>query len=221
MPFRDRTEAGRALAAELADYAGRRPLVLALPRGGVPVAAEVAAALGGDLDLLLVRKIGVPMQPELAMGAVVDGSDPITVRNEDIIRITGVTEAEFAAVRDAELAEIERRRARYLGSRVPADPSGRIVIIVDDGIATGATVRTALRALRARGPKEVVVAVPVAPKSTIEELESEADKIICVEAHFDFGAIGFFYDDFQQITDQEVIETLARFAPASPERRPA
>lgn len=213
MPFRDRVEAGQRLAAALAGYESRRPIVLALPRGGVPVAAEVASALHAPLDLVLVRKIGVPTQPELAMGAVVDGHSPITVRNEDIIRIARVTEAEFAAVRNAELAEIERRRLRYLGGRTALDPTGRVVIVIDDGIATGATIRTALRAIRARRPEALVVAVPVAPKSTLDELRGEADTVVCLESYEDFGAIGFFYRDFIQVTDAEVIAILARFPP--------
>ncbi|MGA8292376.1 MAG: phosphoribosyltransferase family protein, partial [Rhodoplanes sp.] len=143
MPFRNRADAGRRLAAALAGYKNERPVVLALPRGGVPVAAEIAAALNAPLDLVLVRKLGVPVQPELAMGAVVDGSAPIIVRNEDVIRLTGVSEEEVQAVCAEELAEIERRRQRYLGTRARVDPAGRVAIVVDDGIATGATTRAA------------------------------------------------------------------------------
>jgi predicted phosphoribosyltransferase len=181
MPFENRSAAGRRLAAALAGYRQRAPVVLALPRGGVPVAAEVAAALGAPLDLVLVRKIGVPGQPELAMGAVADGAKPVTVRNDGVIRYAGVSEEEFNAVRDTELAEIERRRKNYLGGRVPVNVAGRTVIVIDDGIATGATTRTALRALRAQGPKELVLAVPVAAKDTLEELREEADTIVCLE----------------------------------------
>jgi putative phosphoribosyl transferase len=146
MPFLDRSDAGRQLAGALAGYKDQHPVILALPRGGVPVAAEVAAALDAAVDLILVRKLGVPAEPELAMGAVVDGAVPIVVRNDDVIRITGVGETEFNATRDAELAEIERRRRRYLGDRERADVAGRTAIVIDDGIATGATVRAALRA---------------------------------------------------------------------------
>lgn len=213
MPFRNRAEAGRKLAAALDRYETLKPFIFALPRGGVPVAAEVALALGAPLDLILVRKIGLPSQPELAMGAVVDGATPIVVRNEDVISIAGVSEAEFAKVRDAELAEIERRRVRYLGGRQPLDPSGRVAIIIDDGIATGATMLTALRATRARNPKELIIAVPVAPTSTIEDLRREADAVVCLETYADFGAIGFFYADFTQVSDQEVIDILAKFPP--------
>jgi putative phosphoribosyl transferase len=163
MPFLDRSDAGRKLAGALAGYKAQHPVVLALPRGGVPVAAEVAAALDASLDLILVRKLGVPAEPELAMGAVVDDAAPIVVRNDDVIRIADVGEAEFNAARDAELAEIERRRRRYLGDRERADVAGRTAIVIDDGIATGATIRAALRATRMRKPRKLVVTVPVAP----------------------------------------------------------
>ncbi len=152
MPFDDRVDAGRKLAAALAGYKNQQPLILALPRGGVPVAAEVAAELDAPLDLILVRKIGVPFQPELAMGAVVDGGSPIVVRNEDVIREAEIGELEFNTIRDRELAEIERRRLRYLGARERAEVAGRTAIVIDDGIATGATTRAALRATRARQP---------------------------------------------------------------------
>jgi putative phosphoribosyl transferase len=211
VPFKDRSDAGRKLAAALAEYQDQEPVVLALPRGGVPVAAEVAAALDAPLDLVLVRKVGVPFQPELAMGAVVDGSAPLIVRNEDVIRLAGVEEPDFKEVCDRELAEIERRRERYLGSRERVDVAGRTVIVVDDGIATGATTRAALRATRLRRPKKLVLAVPVAPTDSLAVMREEADDIICLEDHANFGAIGFYYSDFRQVSDQEVIETLRRF----------
>ena len=163
MPFVNRSDAGRRLAHALMRYRAEKPVVLALPRGGVPVAAEVAAALDAPLDLLFVRKIGVPMQPELAMGAVTDGGEPLIVRNQDVIELAGVTEDEFAAVTRRELAEIERRRRIYAGDRPIVDVTGRTVIVVDDGIATGATTRAGLQAVRARSPKRLVLAVPVAP----------------------------------------------------------
>ena len=163
MPFRDRCEAGRKLATALAGYRDQRPVILALPRGGVPVAAEVATALAAPLDLILVRKVGVPDQPELAMGAVVDGGDPIIVRNEDIIELAGIGQSEFKAVCDRELAEIERRRQRYLGNRQRADVAGRTTIVIDDGVATGATTRTALRATRMRKPKRTRARDPGSP----------------------------------------------------------
>lgn len=210
MSFRNRSDAGRKLAARLTKYQDQRPVILALPRGGVPVAAEVAAALDAPLDLILVRKIGAPAQPELAMGAVVDGAAPIIVRNEDVIRFSGVEEAEFTAVCDEELAEIERRRRRYIGGRERIDVKGRLVIVIDDGVATGATTRAALQAIRMRQPRKLVLAVPVAPTDTITVLQGEADEVICLEDHEIFGAIGYFYDDFRQTTDQEVIDLLAR-----------
>ena len=213
MPFADRIDAGRKLAAALAQYKDRKPVVLALPRGGVPVAAEVARALGAPLDLLLVRKIGVPMQPELAMGAVVDGANPLTVRNEDVIAMAGITKKTFEELRDRELAEIARRHTRYLGDRPAAPVEDCVAIVVDDGIATGATTRAALRATRLRHPAKLVLAVPVAPTDTVEALKNEADDVVCLETYADFGAIGFFYRDFRQLTDEDVIHILGEFPP--------
>jgi len=211
MSFRNRTDAGHQLAKALAGYKDQQPVILALPRGGVPVAAQVAAALNAPLDLILVRKIGVPFQPELAMGAVVDGGAPIVVRNEDVIRLAGIDESEFKAVCDDELAEIERRRQRYLGSRNRVDVSGRTAIVIDDGVATGATTRAALRATRVRKPKRLVLAVPVAPTDSLPELRHDADDVVCLEDHEFFGAIGVYYTDFSQVPDEEVIEILKRF----------
>jgi predicted phosphoribosyltransferase len=216
MSFSNRSEAGRRLAIALAKYKDAAPVILALPRGGVPVAAEVASALSAPLDLILVRKIGVPFQPELAMGAVVDGPEPITVRNEDVIRMAGIGQATFDAVRDRELAEIQRRRAQYLGERPHPEVAGRTAIVIDDGIATGATVRAALRAVRARRPQTLVLAVPVAPTDTLAELKQEADEIVCLEDHQIFGAIGFFYSDFRQLSDEDVIAALAKFPVQAP-----
>ena len=214
MPFADRTEAGRKLAQALAAYKDQHVVVLALPRGGVPVAAQVAEALNAPMDLILVRKIGVPMQPELAMGAVVDGASPLIVRNEDVIQLAGVEDAEFNSVCDRELAEIERRRKLYLGNRERITVAGKVAIVVDDGIATGATTRAALRATRARKPKKLVLAVPVAPTDSLAAMKAEADQVVCLEDYESFGAIGYYYSDFRQTSDQEVIDTLARFAPA-------
>lgn len=217
MAFEDRIDAGRRLAAALAGYKDKSPAVLALPRGGVPVAAEIATMLAAPLDLILVRKIGVPGNRELAMGAVVDGEAPIVVRNEEIIQLLGVTESEFNAVRDRELEEIDRRRGRYLGGRKRVNLTGRTAIVVDDGIATGATMRAALQATRARNPDKLVLAVPVAPTETLAILRKEVDDLICLEDHEAFGAIGYYYQDFSQITDDEVTETLKRFpAPTKP-----
>jgi putative phosphoribosyl transferase len=211
MSFKDRSDAGRKLAKALAAYKDQRPVILALPRGGVPVAAEVAAALHAPLDLILVRKIGVPIQPELAMGAVVDGGAPIIVRNEDVMRLADIDETEFKAICDSELAEIERRRQRYLGNRERVDVGGRTAIVIDDGIATGATTRAALRATRMRNPKKLVLAVPVAPTDSLAALRSDADEIVCLEDYEFFGAIGGYYLNFNQVADEEVIEILKRF----------
>ena len=213
MPFKNRSEAGQKLARALSKYKDQHPVILALPRGGVPVAAEVAAALDAPLDLILVRKIGVPFQPELAMGAVVDGGAPIIVRNEDVIQNAGIDETQFKAVCDSELAEIERRRQRYLGDRERFNVIGRTAIVIDDGIATGATMRAALRAIRVRNPKKLVLAVPVASSESTVAMREEADEVICLEDHELFGAISFYYGDFRQISDEEVIETLKRFLP--------
>jgi len=217
MDFRNRSDAGRKLAKALLEYKGRNAVVLALPRGGVPVAAEVAEALKAPLDLILVRKIGVPTQPELAMGAVVDGAAPIVVRNEEVIELSGTTSEEFDAACASELAEIERRRQLYIGERARAEIGGQVVIVIDDGIATGATTRAALQAVRIRKPKELVLAVPVAPPDTIANLRPEVDALICLEAPELFGAIGYFYRDFRQVSDQEVVAILKRF----PVKRPA
>ena len=211
MVFHDRAEAGRRLAAKLTQYKGQEAVVFALPRGGVPVAAPIAAMLHAPLDLVLARKIGVPFQPELAMGAVADGGSPVVVRNEDVIAMTGVDEAAFDAACRRELAEIERRRQLYLGGRIRPEAMGRVAIVVDDGVATGATTRAALRAVQARRPKTLVLAIPVAPPDALEALRAEADETVCLEVHAAFGAIGYFYADFHQLDDHEVMAILDRF----------
>ncbi|MBM3576897.1 MAG: phosphoribosyltransferase [Alphaproteobacteria bacterium] len=212
MSFYDRTDAGRRLAAELDKFNGEDVVVFALPRGGAPVAEPIATSLNAPLDLVLVRKIGVPFQPELAMGAVADGGNPVVVRNDDVIAMADVSEQEFDDVCARELQEIERRRRLYLGNRQRPEVKGHVAIVVDDGVATGATTRAALRAVRARGPKKLVLAVPVAPPDTLESLAPEVDEIVCLETHRAFGAIGFFYRDFRQISDDEVIDILDRCA---------
>jgi predicted phosphoribosyltransferase len=213
MPFHDRIEAGRRLAHALVPYYRRpEPLILALPRGGVPVAAEIATALRAPLDLIIVRKIGLPRQPELAMGAVVDGAEPIVVRNEDIIRLGRVTAADFARACHHECAEIERRRRAYLAGRAHVPVAGRVVIVVDDGIATGATMRAALRATRLRGPERLVLAVPVAPPEVVDDLRGEVDDLVCLERPAVFEAIGAFYGAFPQLDDGEVVAILDRLA---------
>jgi putative phosphoribosyl transferase len=215
MRFRDRSDAGRELASGLLSYKTQRPIVLALPRGGVPVAAEVAAQLGAPLDVILVRKIGAPAQPELALGAVVDGCSPVIVRNPEIIRLARVSEPQFQTICDRELSEIERRRKRFLGTRKPLSPEGRVTIVIDDGIATGATMRAALHATRMHNPKKLILAVPVASAETLEELRNEVDDIVCLECPEHFEAVGYFYADFHQLTDDEVTKILVRF-PAEP-----
>lgn len=209
MLFSDRSDAGRQLAKALDRFRREDVVVLALPRGGVAVAKEVAAHLNAPLDLLLVRKIGVPMQPELAMGAVIDGADPVVVRNDDVIRLAWISAGEFEEACQRELAEIERRRQRYLGGRPAVEITGRVAIIIDDGIATGATVRAAIGGLRRRNPRKIVLAVPVAPPETIASLRQEADEVVCLRQPAFFEAIGFYYADFRQLSDEDVIKSLA------------
>jgi predicted phosphoribosyltransferase len=202
--FANRQEAGRLLAARLSDLKTERPVVLALPRGGVPVGAEIARALKAPLDLVMVRKIGAPLQAELAVGAVVDGEQHEVVRNDDIIQLLGVSESYIEAETRKELHEIERRRAQYLGQRPRAEVTGRIAILVDDGIATGSTMRAAIHATRRRNPARLIVAVPVAAPETVDALATEADEIRCLLMPEGLGAIGLYYRDFSQVTDGEV-----------------
>jgi putative phosphoribosyl transferase len=216
MLFANRKDAGVRLAAALADYREKSPVIVALPRGGVIVASEIANALEAPLDLLFVQKIGVPFQPELAMGAVVDGPEPAIVRNESVIRQAGIREKEFSAICQLELAEIERRRHRYLGGRSNIPLGGRVVIVVDDGIATGSTAKAALKAIRRQGPKALVLAVPVAPAETLEELDGDVDALICLETPRLFYSVGHFYDEFRQVSDAEVISVLELTNPDGP-----
>jgi putative phosphoribosyl transferase len=211
-PFENRVEAGRMLGARLAGLRLANPVVLALPRGGVPVALEVARALDAPLDLLLVRKIGVPWQPELAVAAVMDGAEPVVVIERHIQAETGVKQEYIEQRAKEELAEIERRRRTYLADRAPVPVTGRTAIVVDDGIATGTTMRAALKGLRRRNPARLVLAVPVAPPDTINELRQEVDDVVCLAQPSFFGAIGYFYRDFHQLSDDEVI-ALMRQAP--------
>jgi putative phosphoribosyl transferase len=206
--FRSREEAGRALAERLVGYASRNPVVFALPRGGVPVAAEIARVLHAPLDLLFVRKIGLPWQPELAYAAIVDGNPPETVINEEVARYEPMSESEFSDAAHRELEEIRRRRELYLKGRPPIEATGRAAIVVDDGLATGTTARAALRALSRRKPSSLVLAVPVAPRSTVHELSPLVDELVCLATPEPFDAIGLHYDDFHQLSDEEVIELL-------------
>lgn len=205
--FRNRSDAGRRLAEKLAAYANRpHVLVLGLPRGGVPVSFEVARALGAALDVFLVRKLGVPGYEELAMGAVATGGG--RVLNDEIVRGLGISEHEIDAVVARELQEVARRERLYRGDRPPPDVGGQTVILVDDGLATGATMRAAIEALRRQQPAHIVVAVPTASPDTCEALKAEADDVICAMTPEPFFAVGHWYDDFAQTTDDEVRDCL-------------
>lgn len=217
--YRDRRDAGQVLAQSLSAWRGHAgAVVLALPRGGVPVAAEVARALGAPLDLLLVRKIGAPWQRELAVAAVVDGDPPDIVVDELTSRLSGVDDAYIQREAGREMREIERRRDVYLRGRAPLPVAGATVVVVDDGIATGTTVRAAMKALRRRQPARLVLAVPVAPADTVAALSQEADEVVCLAQPEPFHAIGLHYADFHQVPDEEVLavlDSLARPPPAA------
>ncbi|HYV59803.1 MAG TPA: phosphoribosyltransferase family protein [Acidimicrobiia bacterium] len=206
MSFRDRREAGRRLAERLAGLRAASPLVLGLPRGGVPVAFEVAQVLDAPLDILVVRKLGVPFQPELGMGAV--GEDGVRVLNPDVLRQARVTEAQLAEVEERERAEVDERATRLRRGRPAIPVAGRTVVIVDDGLATGGTARAAVRVARARGAERVVLAVPVAPPETVAALRADADDVVAVETPEPFFAIGGWYSDFAPTSDTEVVELL-------------
>lgn len=212
MIFADRSDAGRRLLQALEPLRTTKPIVLALPRGGVPVAVEIARGLEAPLDVLIVRKIGTPSQPELAMGAVVDAASPIIVRNDQIIRAAGVSDAQFAKALAAELVELRRRRRSYVGDRARPDLEGRTVIVVDDGLATGTTMLAALKALQAQAPARIVVAIPVGTPEGLALIRMRASDIVCLETPRSLGAIGAFYHDFEQVTDAEVIRALATTA---------
>lgn len=208
--FTDRTDAGRRLAERLARLDLEDPVVYALPRGGVPVAVEVARRLGAPLDLILVRKIGAPGWPEVAMGAVVNGDEPQTIINEDVFAATGSDAAGLDRARSRELQEIERRRTRYLGGRPQVSPAGRVAVIVDDGLATGATAKAALAAVKRQGAALTVLAVPVAPVDTVAEMRKLADLVVVLDTPAEFWAIGPFYTDFHQLTDEETVGLLQK-----------
>jgi predicted phosphoribosyltransferase len=210
--FRNRRDAGRRLAEALGEFAGDpEVLVLALPRGGVTVAAEVARRLRAPLDAILVRKLGVPGHEELAMGAIASGG--VRILSEEIIGALGISEREIAAVAAFEKDELDRRERAYRGARGPTPVAGRTVILVDDGLATGSTMRAAAAAIRSQGPRRLVVAVPVAPAATCDELRSEVDEVICARTPEPFHSVGEWYEDFQPTTDEEVRRLLAAAEP--------
>ncbi len=206
MLFADRADAGRRLAARVEHLRGEQVVVLRLPRGGVPVAVQVARALGAPLDVIIVRKLGVPFQPELGMGAV--GEDGVCVTNREIVDMAGVDESELAQIKARELAAVEARAARYRAGRPRQPLDGRVAVVVDDGIATGSTAMAACQVARAQGAARVVLAVPVAPRGWQERIGNAADELICVQSPEAFFAIGQFYADFAQVSDEEVIACL-------------
>lgn len=210
MPFRNRTEAGRKLADALRRFRGKDCVVYALPRGGLPIGYEVAKSLHAPLDVVFVRKLKAPFQPELALGAVVDGEHPEVVLNDAAIEAYDPDGEAVKAAVALELKEIHRRRMMYVANRHPERATGRTAIVVDDGLATGATARAAVRALRRQNPKRVILAVPVAPVDTADVLGGEVDEFVALETPADFGAVSMFYDEFPQVTDQEVVAILAQ-----------
>jgi putative phosphoribosyl transferase len=210
MRFIDRADAGRRLAERLQSLVGEDVVVLGLPRGGVPVASEVARTLDAPLDVIVVRKLGVPFQPELAMGAIGEGGARVV--NEEVVRGAAVTRGEMAEVEAAERRELERQAGRFRGDRPRVDLSGRVVVIVDDGIATGSTARAAGQVARALGARRVVLAVPVAPSGARESVADDVDDLVVLATPEPFRAVGVFYDDFSQVGDDEVIDLLDRSA---------
>lgn len=217
MIFRDRIDAGQKLSAKLAKYTGRSDvLVLALPRGGVPVAFEVAKKLSAPLDIFLVRKLGVPGHEELAMGAIASGGT--RVLNEDVVHYLQIPSDVIDAVAAEEQRELERREQAYREGRPPPKVKDRIVILIDDGLATGSTMRAAAAALREQDPAKIVVAVPVSPAETCEEFRHEVDEVVCAATPEPFRGVGLWYEDFAQTTDEEVRQLLRR---ANPEQRRA
>ena len=209
LPYRDREEAGRALALALIAYANRPDvLVLALPRGGVPVAAQVADALHAPLDVFVVRKLGVPGQEELAFGAIASGG--VKVLNDDVVTMAGISDAVISRIVLAEEQEIARRDRLYRGNRAPLQLGGHTVILIDDGLATGATMRAAAQAIQAMQPARLVVAVPVAARETCAELRAMVDEVVCAATPDPFHAVGVWYEDFAQTSDAEVRDLLER-----------
>lgn len=212
--FEDRADAGRQLAQAVAGEALSDPLVMALPRGGVPVAYEIAIHIGAPLEILIVRKIGAPGHLEFGLGALVDGEEPELVLNREAMRLVRPPKGYVEAETERQRAEILRRRALYFGDRAPTSPKDRDVILVDDGIATGGTVRAAIRALRKAGARRLLLAVPVAPKGEIAELRNSVDRIICLATPSAFRAVGLHYRDFEQTTDEEVVALMNKANPS-------
>ena len=213
-PFANRVDAGHALARRLASYAGRSDVVvLGLPRGGVPVAAQVADALGAPLDVFLVRKLGTPWHRELAMGAIASGG--VRVVNDEVVRWLGISPEEIDRIAAEETTELERRESAYRGGRASPEVAGRVVILVDDGLATGSTMRAAAQAVRQRRPSRVIVAVPVGASDTCRDLQTIADEVLCARTPEPFSAVGQWYLDFDQTSDEEVRELLRTHPPAT------
>jgi putative phosphoribosyl transferase len=206
--FPNREDAGRRLAAELQPYAAEHPIVLALPRGGVPVGYEIARALHAPLDVWVVRKIGVPWHPELGVGAVAEGG--YVHLNQDILVHIGLSKKELAEATHSEEREVEQRVRRFRGDRPAPLLSHRTVILVDDGIATGGTVRAAIRSVRAQAPKKIILAVPVAAPETVAALSTEVERVVCLMTPSELHAIGLWYQDFRQVPDDEVVQVLDR-----------
>lgn len=214
--FKDRQDAGRQLASELAKLTLPDPVVLALPRGGVPVAAEIARALKAPMDLVLVRKVGAPGNPELAVAAIVDGEPADIVLNREIVEAYRLGDEALRTLVARERPELERRRNAYRGAAAPLPCGGKTVILVDDGAATGTTMKVAIRAMKRRAPRKVVVALPAAPPETVKELAEEADLVICLSQPARFRALGYYYADFPQLSDADVLAAMAAAAPAVP-----
>lgn len=212
--FEDRSDAGRRLAEALAALQLQEPVVLALPRGGVPVAFEVAMRLGARLDLVIVRKVGAPGNPELAVAAIVDGNPPEVILNHEIVEAFGLQDEELSALIARERPELERRRRLYRGGRAPLSVRGKTAILVDDGAATGTTMKVAARAMRRRAPARLVIALPVAAPEAVADLSLEADQVVCLSQPARFRALGYHYREFHQLRDDEVLDLLRRAAPA-------
>ncbi|NKK71039.1 phosphoribosyltransferase [Rhizobium leguminosarum bv. viciae] len=213
--FEDRQDAGRRLAVALLRYRRQDVVVAGLPRGGMPVALEIAKTLDAPMTMMFVRKIGVPAIPEVAMGAVVDGPHPYVFKNGDVIRQAGISEAAFQSATDTELTEIARRKSLFRSILPDIEIAGRIVILVDDGIATGATMKAAAMAVRQCGVERIVIAVPIAPAGVIAALEDEVEEVVCLEAVSYLGAVGNFYSHFPQLSDDDVIGCFTGLATAA------